>query len=388
MNKLNNCYKYIFITILVLIVFPVLTVHAQEALQVSCTVSQDTAYYGDDITWTSTISGGTTPYTIDWSGTDGLSGSSDSVSKSYDTAGGKSAEVIVADSIGSVEIIDCPGVVILAPLEFSSCYSEEPNSHINYEVTWVAELSGGLGPYNMVWSGTDGISGSDKETAITYTTVGEKEASVSNISSADGQVLIGDWVCSPATTVYEDPEPLEASCSVNTDSIKKDDSATWNTLISGGTTPYTIDWSGTDGLSGSSDSVSKSYDTTGQKEASINVSSDDGQVLIGVSCGSLTVEEPIRKSSGGSRKKDETPEETIEEETIVEEDVAIEEVVSGEVSRSNSNTNTEEEANGGSNDVEEESGDTNETLNEEGVEEANQGLLAALGALQIDMSGP
>lgn len=75
----------------------------------SCAVSPNPANIGQTATWTATISGGTTPFTYEWSGSDSLSqinsnvsGSSNSVTKSYSTAGSKNTSVRVSDTNGNI----------------------------------------------------------------------------------------------------------------------------------------------------------------------------------------------------------------------------------------------------------------------------------------------
>lgn len=65
--------------------------------------------------------------------------------------------------------------------------------------------------------------------------------------------------------------PLTASCSASPTSASINQPVTWSVTASGGTTPYTYAWSGTDGLSGSGASVQKSYTSPGPKTASVTV---------------------------------------------------------------------------------------------------------------------
>lgn len=66
---------------------------------VSCSGAPSTAYTGQPVTWSSSVSGGSGSYTYSWSGTDGLSGTSASVQKTYSTEGAKQAMVAVTDTI-------------------------------------------------------------------------------------------------------------------------------------------------------------------------------------------------------------------------------------------------------------------------------------------------
>ncbi|MDB4992299.1 MAG: hypothetical protein JWL75_544 [Parcubacteria group bacterium] len=85
---------------------------------------------------------------------------------------------------------------------------------------------------------------------------------------------------SAATTVSVTQNPsLLVSCSVTPASINTNNSATWAVSASGGTGSYTYAWSGTDGLSGTSASVSKLYTAAGAKSGTVTVTSVGGQSL-------------------------------------------------------------------------------------------------------------
>ena len=295
-NLVNTVY-----ILCALIISPIF-LNAQEPvadpLSVSCDVSMENAYYADDITWTADVSGGDSEYTYNWSGD--ISGSGDSVTESFNTAGVIQASIMVADSLGVIESVDCDTVRIIAPLEFVSCRAIETNSNTGYEVEWEAEIVGGIAPYTMTWSGDDGLSGDSDDTSITYTTAGEKTGKVSNISSSDGQVVVGEWDCSPIVTVVEEPSEMIVTCEADNVTSEINSEIVWSANISGGSEPYTIDWSGSDSLSGSDESISKTYNTVGTKTASVNVSSSDAQVAIGVSCGTVEVNEVVEEEDTGS----------------------------------------------------------------------------------------
>lgn len=80
---------------------------------VSCSVSPTTASTNQNVTWTANAKDGTSPYTYSWSGTDSLSGTSSSVTKSYSTQGTKTGSVSVTDSAGQASpFTNCPNVTI------------------------------------------------------------------------------------------------------------------------------------------------------------------------------------------------------------------------------------------------------------------------------------
>jgi len=66
----------------------------------SCSPDKATALVNELVTWTANgVSGGSPPYSYSWSGTDGLSGTTNPVAKSYATTGTKTASVAVTDSL-------------------------------------------------------------------------------------------------------------------------------------------------------------------------------------------------------------------------------------------------------------------------------------------------
>lgn len=85
--------------------------------------------------------------------------------------------------------------------------------------------------------------------------------------------------------------PLEVSCSANPNPQSVNASVIWHANVSGDQGPYTYSWSGSEGLSGSASSVSKSYATTGTKTASVTVTG--ATQAVGVACTALEVENPI-----------------------------------------------------------------------------------------------
>jgi len=79
-------------------------------LTASCAPSPSTANVGQLVTWTVTPSGGSGTYTYSWTGTDGLTGTTPSVTHSYSSIGTYYATTTVRDGINNI-VISCPGTV-------------------------------------------------------------------------------------------------------------------------------------------------------------------------------------------------------------------------------------------------------------------------------------
>lgn len=107
------------------------------------------------------------------------------------------------------------------------------------------------------------------------------------------------------------------TCSANPYAVSKGNNITWTATATGGTGSYAYSWSGTDNLSGTGTSVSKTYSTVGAKTATVKVTS--GSVVSASCTASITetTEEAISQCNGllSSVTTDETTDETAEETT-------------------------------------------------------------------------
>ncbi len=81
-------------------------------LSVSCSSSAtNSGIAPSTVTWIASSTGGTTPYTYSWTGSDGLSGNTSSVSKLYSSAGVYYATTTVRDAAGTTLNVSCPGTL-------------------------------------------------------------------------------------------------------------------------------------------------------------------------------------------------------------------------------------------------------------------------------------
>ncbi|MFA6446186.1 MAG: hypothetical protein WCW14_02975 [Candidatus Paceibacterota bacterium] len=299
---MKNLLTFIFAVIFAAGLVPSVS-FADAPLSVSCTPSIQYADYGEVVTWNAVVANGTAPYTYAWSGADGyeaidaLSGSSDTTTKTYSTAGGKSGHIIVTDGLAESAQADCSEMVALAPLSFDSCSANEVNGMVGQTITWTSNISGGLPPYTFSLTGTDGLSGSGTQTTIVYSATGTKTAQIGTITDSlapkTGHTLEGTHNCSVPLTIHPIPTIMTASCSASPSTLSTGSSVTWTATVSGGNSPYTVNWSGDDSLSGTGSSITKVYSSSGTKSAQIaNVTSADGQTLVNISCGNVTVNSP------------------------------------------------------------------------------------------------
>ncbi|MFA6315628.1 MAG: hypothetical protein WC648_04665 [Candidatus Paceibacterota bacterium] len=192
-------------------------------VQVSCYASQQSIVAGNVATWTAYVSGGNGSYNFSWSGNDNLSGNGQSVSKYYYNVGPKNASVTVRSAGQSITracsntvMVSQPYVVYQVPVQVPvysypqvysnssnydldiGCFADPMNAKTNQPVSWVSEVSGGVGPYRYTWTGSDGLTGSQSSIIKYYATAGSKSAILS-VTSADGRSATR--VCSNELTV-------------------------------------------------------------------------------------------------------------------------------------------------------------------------------------------
>ncbi|MDE1974949.1 MAG: PKD domain-containing protein [Patescibacteria group bacterium] len=184
------------------------------ALSVSCAPNTASSPVGTTVTWSANVTGGSGYYTYSWSGSDGLgaygNSNSQSVSYTYTTPGSKIASVTIYSN-GQTVTQSCSNTVNVGGSYVVSsgsnnnnsglqigCYSDPSNSTVNQPVTWNVEVTGGQAPYKYSWTGTDGLTGTNKSAIKYYSTSGNKSAIVT-VTSADG--LSGTQACSNSLTV-------------------------------------------------------------------------------------------------------------------------------------------------------------------------------------------
>ena len=266
-----------------------------EDLVVSCSANPNNIEVGESTTWTANASGGVGSYTYSWSGTNSLSGSSRIINKSYSTEGGKTATVIVTSG-NQTAYANC-SMNVEEEEEYEdddlevTCYADDDSVETGDSIKWIAEADGGSGSYSYSWTGTNSLSGSSRTVTKRYTSDGEKYAKVRVTSG--GQTEYATCYADVEGDNEDEDDDLEVSCYADDDSVETGDSIKWIAEADGGSGSYKYSWSGTDGLDGSSRTVTERYSDEGEKKARVKVTSggqteyatcyadvdDDNQVL-------------------------------------------------------------------------------------------------------------
>jgi len=156
-------------------------------LSVSCDADESTVDVDENVHWLATVSGGNGSYYYNWSGSESLHGSGQSVTWSYDNDGTKSATVTVTSN-GQVASDSCTVRVDEENTNDNlrvSCYASPSSAQVGSSVTWRVNVSGGDGDYDYDWNGTNGLNSSSRNPSMVYNSAGNKSATVT-VEDGDG----------------------------------------------------------------------------------------------------------------------------------------------------------------------------------------------------------
>ncbi|TAK56955.1 hypothetical protein EPO17_03395 [Patescibacteria group bacterium] len=311
-------------------------------LDATCYANPTSASTGQTVYWNASAFGGNGNYSYSWSGTDGLSGNSNTISRSYSSPGAKTASVTVTSGGQTVTRACGNGVaisdqgyqsptgtttIIYQPYPYpypqyptyptynygptgsaldASCYVNPTSAGVGDTVYWNASASGGTGNYSYYWTGTDGLGGQSNNITKSYYAPGDKFASVTVTSGS--QTITRQ--CANSTTIYggtgysnnypynyygnnyynnyptnnygqnyyTTDTSLEVSCAPNTAVAGINQLITWTSHVYGGNGNYQYFWTGTDNLTSVQSTASKSYSTSGTKSGLLTVTSG-GQTI-------------------------------------------------------------------------------------------------------------
>lgn len=264
-----------------------------HSLDAFCMGVPRVARVGELVHWAASVFGGSGSFTIQWSGTDSLSGVGTSVNRSYSTSGFKSAQITVSSG-GETVNRSCDNMAFIIDdgrfdtgIDFIiSCAPHKSSVGLSETVIWTSQVSGGNGSFSYVWSGTDSLSGFGSSLSRSYSSPGFKSAMLTVTS--DSRTLTA--TCFPSVQVGQGTtitSSLFVTCAVIPSAIRVGEATTWYSTVSGGTGSYLYFWSGTDVLSGNSATVQKFYTVPGTKFASLTVAS--GGQSASANCGILSV---------------------------------------------------------------------------------------------------
>lgn len=289
-------------------------------LQGACTGSPSTASVGDMITWaatqTSTLLPGQGHYEWSWSGTENLSGGAQAVQKMYATVGMKNATVII-------KLVLTSGKIENITRTCSITITQPPSPATLTVIKRVVNDNGGTKTpadfmLHVKSGGTDvpGSPASGSASGVTYTLApgtyavsedtpgaGYAQTGMSGDCAPNGSVTLFSGDAKTCTITNDDNPPsggtFTGACAVTPGSGTIGSSFTWSASASGGTGTYTYSWAGDEGLTGTSQSVTKSYATSGTKNGTVVITSGNESILRSCSVTVTTTTSGCTSGCGG-----------------------------------------------------------------------------------------
>lgn len=178
---------------------PVVPPVVRPALDAYCVISPNNLYINDTVTISGSASGGTGSYTYNWSGSDGISGYSQTITGRFTSIGSKTVSLTVTSGAQSVTRTCNAYVNQNNNYNYgynynynytnltATCSALPSNANIGDNIVWTVYPNGGNGSYTYSWTGTDGLSyGNAYQIQQRYTTPGTKIATVI-VYSSNGQ---------------------------------------------------------------------------------------------------------------------------------------------------------------------------------------------------------
>lgn len=208
-------------------------------LSAVCNVSSTRIYEGESVRYTSTVSGGDSPYTYNWSGVANGNSSYDDVT--INTAGSYTASVTVTSSDLQTKTVSCPTVVVedrpKTDLDVE-CRVSDTRIEEGENVTYEAIVSGGNSPFDYDWDGD--ANGSSRTVTERYDDEGYYYASI-RVTDEDGRTAYDS--CPTVRVEEEETDDLEVQCEISDRTIDVGDRVTISVDIDGGAGGYDIEWS-------------------------------------------------------------------------------------------------------------------------------------------------
>jgi PKD repeat protein len=177
----------------------VTVVNPTPPLSASFGFSPGQPFITQTITFSSSISGGITPYTVSWQFGDGTAGTGLSTTNAYAVPGTYTVVMTVTDSANppnAASVTKTVQVRLLPPPQLVAGFVFSPKIGITGQpITFTSVITGGTPPYGFSWNFGDGSTVSASPNPIhTYTTPGNYNITLTVSDAANGQSSMVDRI--------------------------------------------------------------------------------------------------------------------------------------------------------------------------------------------------
>ncbi len=240
-------------------------------LSVTVTAAPTLAQRDENVSFTSNVTGGTGPFTYNWSFADGNGSTAADPVHAFATVGVFNVTLAVEDANGTT----ADGYVVVTvqssgPPPLGVTISAVPTSAtVGETVNFSSRPSGGVPPYTFLWRFGDLSSATTQNASHAYAAAGAYNVSL-NVSDANGSFVVR------YVTVDVGAAPLTVTVRASASTAQVNQTVDFSSQPSGGTPPYAFHWSFGDGTSASTQNASDAYARGGTFTATLFVNDSDG----------------------------------------------------------------------------------------------------------------
>ncbi|WMT52301.1 MAG: PKD domain-containing protein [Ferroplasma sp.] len=232
---------------------------------VSITSSQNPTDTGKTVEFSSSVSGGTSPYNYTWSA-DGTTYYTKDINVTFTSSGTYTIDLTVSDAADYSVSTSMSETVNSDPVVSAS--SNVSSADVNYPIEFCSTPSGGTGPYNESWALNGNVISTSQDFSHSFSSSGSYTLTVTVTdgvgvtSSASVTVTINP---NPSVTIYSSQNPTDSGNSV-----------TFTSSVSGGTGADTYNWTVNGVQESTASSFPYSFSTSGVYYVNLTVTDSDG----------------------------------------------------------------------------------------------------------------